>query len=189
MLTNMTYYRAFQRNREVVSATVVDGEYKTDISIDVQLLLYGIRTFACGDGTDYKLTDEETFASLKLIKQEREKIIAVDGVKTLKMWEDSGIGSAEEYFRVGDKVAEDIVDMFRNSLPPHRDSSQCFQLGEEYSFAPDAEGNILPTYITFHRISDDVWQYDGICFTADTKSVATYKPHVDAAIEELTKNK
>lgn len=92
----------------------------------------------------------------------------VDGeIKTLQGYKDSDVETFEEYFPIGCIVSEDVVDEFRNVLPPRTDSWGIMQMGEEYSYASVPEtGECKPTYMTFSYIGGR-WKYCGHCFAGE----------------------
>lgn len=64
----------------------------------------------------------------------------------------------------GDYVETDLVEMYRNMLPPASDSGSCFQIGEPEKEKKDKNGYMRPTYRTFTRVDSDTWEYCGSCF-------------------------
>lgn len=92
-------------------------------------------------------------------------------MKTLKGWcefsDRTGKESIYDYLRVGDIVAEDIVDNFMNMLPPRAMSSGYLQIGETYSHVYDNSRALRPTYMTFAKC-DGQWRFYGNCFAYET---------------------
>ena len=92
-------------------------------------------------------------------------------IKTLKDWykfsDRTGKGSIYDYLRVGDIVAEDIVDNFMNMLPPRAMLHGFLQVGEPYSHVYDNSRALRPTYMTFAKC-DGQWRYYGNCFAYET---------------------
>lgn len=92
-------------------------------------------------------------------------------IKTLKGWCEfsnrTGKESIYDYLRVGDVVAEDIVDNFMNMLPPRAMSHGYLQVGEAYSHVYDNSRALRPTYMTFAKC-DGQWRYYGNCFAYET---------------------
>ena len=70
--------------------------------------------------------------------------------------------------RVGDLVADDVVNNVINCLPPACMRSNCTQMGEPYSHRLDTStGKYRPTYATFKRVTDGIWEYCGNCFRGE----------------------
>lgn len=157
-----TYYRASDCGREQVEFPV-KLSVETTCVVDVQMLLMGIRTFPCSSGDDYRLSKEEAVEIAMFVRSERAKYTQNVGVKTLDMWRETKLGP-EDYFEIGDIVAEDVVDELVNNLTPTLNRSCCTQLGETYSSARRDDGGYESTYVTFHRVEKGKWQFDGYCF-------------------------
>lgn len=69
----------------------------------------------------------------------------------------------------GDLVTQEVVDNFMNALPPASMSFLCAQLGEPYSEKKDPDtGRFRPTFLTFKKKRDEVWEYCGKCFRGET---------------------
>lgn len=130
---------------------------KTTCVVDILRFINGVRIFPCGDGDDYKLTDED-------IHNVNEYINNLP-VKTKAEW----TANFDDYVNPGDIVEEAIVDEFMNCLPPVSMLSVCAQCGEPYSHKKDPNNNkIRATYATFTRIDNDKWMYCGHCFANQT---------------------
>lgn len=89
-----------------------------------------------------------------------------------KMLNGKKIIDSEHYFGLdlceeGDYFTEKMVDEFMNSLPPACMRSDCSQIGEPTSHRPDETGILKPTYATFKRIADGIWEYCGDCFEGE----------------------
>ena len=75
-----------------------------------------------------------------------------------------------ETARVGDLVAEAVVDNFMNCIPPVSYSAACSQMGEPHSQKQDEKtGAWRPTFLTFRRVWGEVWEYRGYCFRGETE--------------------
>ena len=74
-------------------------------------------------------------------------------IKTYKNWN----GSLNEYLQVGDRVDEEMVKYFINTLPPATLNGECIQMGEPY-------GNVngKATFATLRNIGNG-WEYAGNC--------------------------
>lgn len=70
----------------------------------------------------------------------------------------------------GDTVDEEIVDQFRNSMPPIVMGPGFLQAGEQHALVPDTRGRLRPTYITFRQTLEDhpKWVYCGTCFKGES---------------------
>ena len=80
-------------------------------------------------------------------------------------------GDFNEDFKPGEYVAQEIVDYFRDVLPPKRMGIGYLQVGEPYNHVPDGEGNYRATYNTFTFTGEapGVWKYCGHCFAGEMK--------------------
>ena len=74
-----------------------------------------------------------------------------------------------EDFQPGDFVDQDIVDYFRDVLPPRSMGPGYLQVGEPYSHEPDKDGKYRATYNTFTNAAPGVWKYHGHCFAGETE--------------------
>lgn len=184
----MAEYRYLRGGRDSREAVEFDlkkrGQYITTCVVNVDLLICGIKAFPCGNGDDVKLTPEQQLEILELVQAERKKITDSYPVKTLKGWNESSLRTFEEYCFPGDTVDEALVDHFVNLLPPETMRSTCTQTGEPFSHEKDEQGRYRPTYDTFHRLSDGLWQFDGHCFSGENKNRFTGKPRLEERIDE-----
>lgn len=75
-------------------------------------------------------------------------------------------------FRPGDYVDQEIVDYFRDVLPPRSMAPGYLQVGEPYNHVPDKDGRYRATYNTFTAIShaEGVWHYCGHCFAGEIQN-------------------
>ena len=72
-------------------------------------------------------------------------------------------------FQPGDYVDQEIVDYFRDVLPPRSMAPGYLQVGEPYNHTPDQEGRYRATYNTFKKSAPGVWKYCGHCFVGGTE--------------------
>ena len=157
-MAQYVYYRGSQGSRETVTYDIVRGsQYITTCVVDVQLLLCGVKAFPCGNGDD---------------------------VKTYEGWQESGLPSFEDYCFPGDKVDDDMVQHFVDSVPPVLMLSFCTQAGEPYSSEADERGVRRPTFTTFHDLGGGYWQFDGYCFYKENTNRYTRKPRIEELIDE-----
>lgn len=135
-MAQYVYYRGSQGSRETVTYDIVRGsQYITTCVVDVQLLLCGVKAFPCGNGDDVKLTAQQRLEILETVREERKRITDRYPVKTYEGWQESGLPSFEDYCFPGDKVDDDMVQHFVDSVPPVLMLSFCTQAGEPYSSA------------------------------------------------------
>ena len=74
-------------------------------------------------------------------------------------------------FEPGDYVDQEIVDYFRDVLPPRNMGPGYLQVGEPYSHEPGPDGKYRPTYNTFTHLAADIWRYRGHCFAGQEKHI------------------
>lgn len=79
-------------------------------------------------------------------------------MKTYKEWEKSKAETIYEYLNIGDKVDEEIIDYFRDIVPPVTINSFTLQVGE-----PSDHINGKATFMTFMKVNGE-WIYKGDCF-------------------------
>lgn len=78
----------------------------------------------------------------------------------------------EHYFgldahEVGEYFTENMVKYFMALLPPACMRSDCSQIGEANSYRMDRNGTYRPTYATFKKVDNNIWQYCGYCFKGE----------------------
>lgn len=140
-MSQYVYYRGSQSSRETVTYDIFRGShYITTCVVDVQLLLCGVKAFPCGNGDDVKLTAQQRLEILETVQAERKRITDSYPVKTYEGWQASGLPSFEDYCFPGDKVDDDMVQHFVDSVPPVLMLSFCTQGGEPYSSEVDERG-------------------------------------------------
>lgn len=78
-----------------------------------------------------------------------------------------------EAARPGDLVEEQVALDAGNCVPPAWHGGGMIQCGEPHAHAFDAEsGAHRPTFATFRKIADGVWEYRGNCFRGKTEEPA-----------------
>lgn len=97
-------------------------------------------------------------------------------MKTMMDWEKSNINYFEDFCFPGDLVGKDVIEHFRNVLPPITDKANLMQVGEPYS---SVEGK--STYPTFVNKTEG-WIYKGNCFKGEAKS--PFEQWLDKFIDE-----
>lgn len=80
--------------------------------------------------------------------------------------------------KIGDLVEQAIVDDFMDCLPPACMTSRCAQLGEPYSMRMDEAGTCRKTYLTFTRVSNNVFRYCGDCFIGEIERRGVSIPRI-----------
>lgn len=184
-MSQYVYYRGSQSSRETVTYDIFRGShYITTCVVDVQLLLCGVKAFPCGNGDDVKLTAQQRLEILETVQAERKRITDSYPVKTYEGWQASGLPSFEDYCFPGDKVDDDMVQHFVDSVPPVLMLSFCTQGGEPYSSEVDERGASRPTYTTFHDLGGGYWQFDGYCFYKENANRYTRKSRLEERIDE-----
>ena len=179
------YYRGSKNNSEAVEFTVKSDMYgSTTCVVNVDMLLCGVKIFPCADGNDFSLNKAVTLDILSLVKKRRDDIRKQEPVKSVQGWENSGLRNLSDYLTVGDVVDEDMVDDFRNSLPPRTDYRALLQMGEPYSHVDSDEGQFKATYTTF-SYKEGQWVFMGYCFAGETKNRVMYKDPVLALAEKI----
>lgn len=88
-------------------------------------------------------------------------------MKTMKDYQLSEAQTFEEFFVPGDIVGKDVVENFRNVLPPITDYSYLMQMGEPYSFVDGKS-----TYMTFSN-EPEGWVYRGNCHKGEKENPFT----------------
>ena len=179
------YLRGSRDSREAVEYDITRrGQYITTCVVDIDLLICGVKAFPCGNGDDEKLTAYQRLEILELVQAERKKITDSYPVKTLKGWQESGLRTFKEYCFPGDKVDDDMVQHFVDSVPPILMLTSCTQGGEAYSLAADESGGYKSTYITFHDLGGGYWQFDGYCFYKENVNRCADRSRLEERIEE-----
>lgn len=182
-LRDAKYYRASPDNTETIEipATGWRGEYITTCVIYASLLTAGVKAFPCGNGDDVKLTASQHLSVLEYLKEQREALRGA-GPKTLAGWHRTGL-NIEDYLLPGDAVDDDMVDHFRDILPPLCNRHDLMQASGPFSSEKDDAGRYRDTYITFDRAADGGWRYAGLCYAGEAKNRVAYKSSLDSLIE------
>lgn len=184
-MTQYKYLRGSRDSRETVEFDITRrGQYITTCVVYIDLLICGIKAFPCGNGDDEKLTAQQRLEILELVQMERKRITNSYAVKTLKGLRESGLSAFEDYCFPGDKVDEEMVEYFVNSVPPVLALSFCTQGGEPWSHEPDGDNGYRPTYVTFHDLGGGYWQFDGYCYYKENVNRYTRRSRLEERIEE-----
>lgn len=145
-LRDAKYYRASPDNTETIEipATGWRGEYITTCVIYASLLTAGVKAFPCGNGDDVKLTASQHLSVLEYLKEQREALRGA-GPKTLAGWHRTGL-NIEDYLLPGDAVDDDMVDHFRDILPPLCNRHDLMQASEPFSSEKDDARELCSEY-------------------------------------------
>jgi len=171
----MSEYNFRYRQGSEVEAEAVDfgsyenGEFHVICTADVFLLLFGNAEFCREDGTVIKLSPQQQLDALCLIRDEREKITDGYPIKTLDGFRDSGFELFADFCFPGDKVDEAMVEDVVGGIKPSQNYAQDTMA---VSFAIDSDGEPKDVFMTFHRISDSAWQFNGYCFRGQSVNQA-----------------
>ncbi len=99
------------------------------------------------------------------------KVIDYEGttynVKEMSDWK----ADFDKDFNPGEYVEQEIVDYFRDVLPPRNMWPGYLQVGEPYSHAPDQDGQYRATYNTFVDVAPGIWKYLGHCFAGQQEHI------------------
>lgn len=181
----MTYVRATEHNAEMLEIPVMarNGQPVATAVLTACLLEAGIISFSFENGDVFILSPWQALMVMDYIKEQRTALRS-RYPKTLAGWRDSGLRTIEEYLVVGDQVDVDMVDYFRNILPPRTDRHTLMQAGGEYNTAQDESGSWHPTYLTFETTGDG-WRYAGLCYAGERENRVDYKSSLDRRIEAV----
>ena len=97
-------------------------------------------------------------------------------MKSMKDWEKSGAKTFDEFFVPGDIVSKDVVEYFRNSMPPVTDYAYLMQAGSSVDFIDGKN-----TYTTFENTVEG-WKYKGDCHKGESKT--PFEKWLDTFIDE-----
>ena len=192
-MDNLKYYRGSRDSFEAVEFDVTkDGgsTYITTCVINVCLLLAGVTAFPCGNRDDIRLTPEQQLEVLEYLQTERKKITEGEEAKSLDDWRRSGLTAWEDYCKPGELVTEDIVDRFKNNVPPTTVRSGYMQAGETYNCEQDDNDIWKDTHATFTYHGKDsagrsMWLYNGYCFKNGTDNKVELKTSLERRIEAV----
>ena len=186
-ILSCSYLQGNQSCPESVCVEILRDGKSMHCKINADLLLCGLESFLDMEGSDVILTLLERLELLKRIQEERQRITGSYPVKTWEAWKESGLNSFEDFCFPGDTVDEELVNYFVNCLPPATFRTGCTQSGEPYSHEPDGNGRFCPTYVTFHRIDEDLWRFDGYCFLGENQNRVDRPSHLQQAVGRMLK--
>lgn len=104
-------------------------------------------------------------------------------LKDCQMHENRKVYNKDWYYgvdalRIGDYVEEEIVSDLMDCITPASMRSNCSQLGEPYSHRVDEDGRTRATYVTFKKVTDNIWEYCGDCFRGENTMQGMELPYV-----------
>lgn len=135
------------------------GLYKLSINENKKEEIYFIEILE-----DLEKEDDDTFIIFKNFNDAKKYFDDYINVKTMNEWKQSDKNDFSDFCKVDDKVSEDIINYFRDVMPPIIDRNNLLQVGEPYSHKLDKQDNkFKPTYITFEK-EENFWVYKGDCF-------------------------
>ena len=186
-MRNLNYYAS--KGTETVEFQIdrsKDYPYPVTIcSVNVDLLLCGIDVCPCADGDNYKLGDADKTAIFLFVQLRRNQTRSKENVKTMDGLHKSGLAETLDYLEPGDVVGEDMIEFFRNQLPPATDRSGLMQMGDPYSHVLGDDQRQHATYLTFSRAYRNLWEYKGICFRNETENRVFDADKVKRALKKL----
>lgn len=186
-LKNLKYHQGGTFHNEEIEVDIInkDENQNTSCTISVDLFLCEKWTYSCQNGSDITFTPAERLEILKFIQAEHKKITDNIPVKTYRAWRESGLSRFEDFCFFGDEVDKAMVDYFMNVTPPIKMLSQCMQARAPYGTEFDNNmGLYRNTYITFHRIGEEKWIFDGYCFYGENTNRHTQPPRIEELIAE-----
>lgn len=86
-------------------------------------------------------------------------------MKTFQQWTETN-KHLDSFLIPGDEVDSEMVDYFRDTLPPRTMKSDLIQLGEPYEHFRDENRKLRGIYATLKRIGGK-WIYAGLCFAGE----------------------
>lgn len=130
---------------------------------DKTITMLGGDTVKYGSWDDLELDSPLLIKVFNLFEKAIHKIFDIKKIKTYKEWK----GDITEYLNINDIVDNEIIEHFRNVLPPKTDTSYTLQGGEAYDHILDDKTNKYKgIYITFNKENGN-WIYKGICFIGE----------------------
>ena len=141
----------------------------------------------CSDGRLGHWSELQLVNALHLLKNYRSTLIS--GLpKTLNGWNQSGL-NVTDFLTPGDVVDEDMVDHFRNVLPPLFNRQGFLQSSEPYSSISNcSKTRCRNTYLTFARNERGNWYFAGACFNGEKENREPVMNSVDLALQTLTRS-
>ena len=130
---------------------------------DKTITMLGGDTIKYGNWDDLELDSPLLIKVFNLFEKAIHKIFNLKKIKTYKDWK----GEITEYLDINDIVDNEIIEHFRNVLPPKIDTSYTLQGGEAYDHILDDKTNKYKgIYITFNKENSN-WIYKGICYIGE----------------------
>lgn len=130
---------------------------------DKTVTMLGGNTIKYGRCDDLDLDSPLLIQVFNLFQKAINKIFNIKKIKTYKEWK----GDITEYLNINDIVDDEIVEYFRDVLPPKKNTSYMLQGGEAHDHILDDKTNKYKgIYITFNK-ENGSWIYKGICFIGE----------------------
>lgn len=138
----------------------------------------------CSDGRLGHWSELQLVNALHLLKNYRNALIS-KLPKTLHGWGQSGL-DLTDFLKSGDVVDEDMVDYFRNVLPPLFNRRGLLQSSEPYSsIANHTKTGCRNTYLTFACNEQGAWYFAGACFRGERENREPVMNRIDLALQAL----
>ena len=191
-LTNtLTYQKRTPHCEEAVRIGILGGlAHNTQLEMPILMLIAGAKLYPCDDGVRREIPNSIRERALEFAQRQRIKL--ADGTeKTFAGWQDTGL-DLPDYLHVGDSVDLDMVEHFRNVMPPLVDRFDLVQLSEPFAdvliHTAGQDSRLYkvaaPTYMTFKREAGS-WKYAGICLRNQKDNVFEYVSTLDNVINRL----
>lgn len=112
----------------------------------------------------------------------RETIYEGRSLKDCRIHEGKKVYNQSWYFgvdalEVNCFIEEDVVYTLMDIVPPACMRNDFLQLGEPVTERIDDAGNLRPTYTTFQKVADGIWNYCGDCFKGENTVSGTPTPY------------
>lgn len=130
---------------------------------DKTITMLGGDTVKYGNWDDLELDNPLLIKVFNLFEKAIHNIFNIKKIKTYKELK----GDITEFLNINDIVDNEIIEHFRNVLPPKTDTSYMLQCGDAYDHILDDKTNKYKgVYITFNKENGN-WIYKGVCFIGD----------------------
>jgi hypothetical protein len=156
------------------------------LSVNIQLLCYGITVYRSENGNLVELPPPLCLTLLQHAQQSRETLLAKYPIKTFAGWCESGVSDFSDFCRPNETVDQEMVDYFKNSMPPKTMCDGFLQAGEPYRDVLDENGKCRAIYTTFALIGS-AWMFIGYCFAKQNVNRVHTPPRLEQAIESYRK--
>lgn len=186
-ITEMSYVKRKKHDeQEHISLSFIGDSGVERLNVNIQTLCYGINTCYAESGLEVEISDSLKLSMLQFAQKKREELLVSYPIKTFAGWVESGLSDFSDYCKPNDKVDREMVDYFRDVLPPTTMKARLLQSGDPHNYAPDENGRYRETYTTFAKI-DPSWIYMGNCFEDQSINRATSLSYLEQTINSLNK--